>query len=210
MAQYFPTDASVAGDAALQAWAAAMLDPLGGNLGRINEANRLDTRAALHDVLALALYTNLAHNTGNLQDFGVRGFSVAHHPPSVRLSGPPSPTAKYKPQQIMDAMPNAHVYGRETLFTSVFGGSAPVTQFVPGSLDLETGAGAPDWRADLPFPAGGAPGAGPAADAANDAVEALRRAVSGLLGPGGAPTGLGRTLDTNWGWPHMLPRVTWV
>jgi hypothetical protein len=33
---FYPTDNSVSGDAALQAWVAAMLDPLGGNMQQIS------------------------------------------------------------------------------------------------------------------------------------------------------------------------------
>lgn len=172
---------------------------------QINAANAITTRAALCDFLAHLLFTNVAHNTGQLQDYGIRGYSVAHMPPSMSITALPDPKAKFTMHKLMHAAPNADVQGREVRFVSVFNGAASITQLVPGTIDWDTGEAVPVWDADLPFPTNYSA----ADDAANAAIVQYRHALSDIF----ADTSQSRLvclLSTNWGGPLVLPRVTYI
>jgi hypothetical protein len=53
---YYDRDAAVAGDAPLQAFVRALIDPKGANLRQINQDNAVRTKAALIELTAHLLY----------------------------------------------------------------------------------------------------------------------------------------------------------
>jgi hypothetical protein len=68
LGQFYKTDRAVARDAAVQAWAAALVNPRGGNLRKITAGgNAVTTRAALYELVGSVLYATLAHGTAHLQ-----------------------------------------------------------------------------------------------------------------------------------------------
>jgi hypothetical protein len=68
LAPYFKSDRAVARDAGVQAWAAALVNPWGGNLKKITSAgNAVNTREALYELVGNVLYVTLAHGTAHLQ-----------------------------------------------------------------------------------------------------------------------------------------------
>lgn len=73
----YPSDKSVADDKEVQAFAAALVSPHGSNLGRINEANQLKTKAQLSKFVEDYVTIVLTHGSAHLQ---VRlGSTTAQH-----------------------------------------------------------------------------------------------------------------------------------
>lgn len=63
----YPSDQSVAEDAQVQAFAAALVSPHGSNLVRINDANELKTKAQLTKFVEDYITIVLTHGTAHLQ-----------------------------------------------------------------------------------------------------------------------------------------------
>jgi hypothetical protein len=112
MSLYYPTDSSVEADMALQKWVAAMLNPLGSNLGQINSRNEVRTRAELYDLLGQTLWMTMAHGTAHLQDWFIRMLSMAHHPLVMSTTTLPDPDGQYTLDDMMQLGPNLDQYGR--------------------------------------------------------------------------------------------------
>jgi hypothetical protein len=198
---FYPTDTSVSGDAGLQAWVAAMLDPLGGNMQQISSDNTITTRDALFEFIGHLLYQTMYHNSANLQDFLAAMMSYALHPSSLAISTLPSPTADYSISDMVQALTNTDIYSRKMAFLYSFYGTSAITQLVPGTLDYSTGQAAPQWDADLPQ----TPGASAAGDAMNAAIVNFRKDLTDLFVR--EPRGKIKVTNTNWGTPNIMPRV---
>eukprot|EP00775_Hariotina_reticulata_P009399 gene9399-9563_t len=198
---FYPTDSSVSADAALQAWVAAMLDPLGGNMQQISTDNTVTTRDALFELVGHLLYQTVYHNSANLQDFFVSHLSYALHPSSMAISTLPNPTADYSIADMVKAVTNTDILSRKMSFVFAFIGAAPLTQLVPGTLNYTTGQAAPQWDADLPY----IPGASAAGDGMNAAVIKFRKDVTDLFDK--EPRGSIKVTNSRWGSPISMPRV---
>lgn len=59
--QYYPTDASVENDRAIQAFKEAMLNTQGSNLRQINAGNKLTTRKELFKFAGYMIFLSVAH-----------------------------------------------------------------------------------------------------------------------------------------------------
>lgn len=160
----YPDDAAVAGDADLARWRGAAGDPAGGNVVGLP---RLDSRAALQDVLTSLLYRVVFHGLGRLR--GVAGPDLTfapNYPPCLQSSVLPGPQDPLPVAELLNTyLPRTGTLGELLSFYDVFAFTAPYVPLIP-----ETGPGD-----ELFF--GGFGGAA----AANAALIRFREGVGALL-----------------------------
>ena len=202
LSPFYPTDASVEADAGIQAWVAAMLAPLGGNLRQLNALNAITTRAELFDVAGCLLSIGMFHGFTYLQDYTVSALSMAHLPPSLNVSRLPDPTANFSVAQLVSAITNTNIYGLQATFVFAFNGAKPWTQLVPGTLNLTSGAVSNANFSGDPLYLWGAPSA---VAAANAGVAQFRKNITSLYS--NTDQSLLRQMSTNWGAPSFFPRA---
>lgn len=180
----YRTDAAVAGDAKIQAWAAAMIDPLGGNLGRITPSNNIRTKRDLTQVVGHMLGLTVFHQILNFFDFTVGKWSMANLPFSPAIMELPSPNATYSLDEIVGAGVDAVAYAKQINFDSYMDLVTPPSpyQWVPyqcpgGVCPPQYDRSAkPDYYGKLPFSNSTAAGL-----AMNEAVIAFRKDVPKFL-----------------------------
>jgi Lipoxygenase len=172
---FYPHDASVASDKALQRWIAASGAPDGGNVRGLPAMN---TRDALKRVLTSLIYRVTAHGASRLNQAANPALSfTANFPPclqntTIPLAATPMvfKTDDSSPPGTMslsDFLPNTGTIGELTAFLFTFIYSAPYKPFIP----------AEGIHQDLSF-TGGPPGK---AEICNKALVQYRRDLEGFI-----------------------------
>lgn len=154
----YPTDASVAQDAPLQAWMAAAAKPDDGN---IRGLPAMITREALGRVLTSLLYRVTMHGCARVPQVASPGLAfVANFPPCLQDATIPAPDASFDTRGLLRYLPNTGTLGGMVTFYYTFGFSIPYESFVPQN----------GIEADLFFPGG-------LADPRNQALVRFRQAI---------------------------------
>ncbi|GAX80326.1 hypothetical protein CEUSTIGMA_g7764.t1 [Chlamydomonas eustigma] len=174
-AKYGTDDAAVAADQSVQNFASTLIDPKGGNVGRINPSNRLDTIDKLAALSAQTITLTLLHNLAQLNDFGVIIYNAAVFPFAPVGKHLFSPQKDYSIMVEMLAMlPNREGLARQYSFADAFEvllykgiSLVPNLEGTPPFSDDTV----PDWNGTLPF-------TGDGAEEANQAVIKFRYALT--------------------------------
>ena len=127
----YASDAAVASDEAVQAFAAALGAPHGSNLGRINAAgSELKTRAQPAGFMEDFITIVLTHGSAHLQDYSMRVLNVALIPPRLGRQTAPVPDGHYNDAEMMQWVPTTRTAARQYTFVAQFVGTTflPVTQ----------------------------------------------------------------------------------
>jgi len=196
----YPSDKAVADDQEVQAFAAALVSPHGSNLGRINEANQLKTKAQLSKFVEDYVTIVLTHGSAHLQDYSMRVLNVALNPPRLGRQTAPNPEKQYSPREFMEWMPTTGSAARQYTFVANFVGTTmlPVTNLVASQQFLK--GAAPTYSDGTPYYTGAN------ADDFEAAHQVFIRKASALLREWPRSHGL-RAVATNFQDPTRLPRV---
>lgn len=158
----YASDAEVAEDGRLQAWMQQAADPHEGN---IRGLPKLDSRAALAQVLTSLIYRITAHGISRLMPsaYPAQAF-VANFPPCLQIAAIPSPQAELTAGQLLAYLPKAGTIGSMMKFLTIFVFSRPYVPFIPKA----------GVAAELFFPDG-------LNDPRNQALVAYREAVIAVM-----------------------------
>lgn len=156
---FYPTDAAVAGDEAIQTFGATMLDPYGGNLKKINARNNLNTRQSLADVLTQMMYLTTLHINSHYIDFTADRFNSGLVPFAPSIRDFPVPNGRYTTADIVRAGPSSVGLSKQAAVGSFLDLVTPLTpQWVPNKCEAGeecpppfTFGAIPDYEADLPY-----------------------------------------------------------
>jgi Lipoxygenase len=153
---------AVAEDTALQAWIADSSDPYGGN---VHGLPKMNSRAALKQVLTSLLYRIAAHGMSRLSPVANPGLTfVANYPPCLQDATIPEPSRSFDTRALLSYMPRTGTIGLMANFYFVFSFSPPYESFIP-----ITGV-----ESELFFPSG-------LADPRNHALVAYRQAMIEIM-----------------------------
>ena len=126
----YASDAAVASDEAVQAFAAALGAARGSNLGRINAAgSELKTKAQLAGFIEDFITIVLTHGSAHLQDYSMRVLNVAPLPPRMGRQTAPLPDGQYSDAEVMQWVPTTGTAARQYTFVANFVGTTmlPIT-----------------------------------------------------------------------------------
>lgn len=169
VAASYPTDASVAQDAALQAWMADAAKPTDGNIRGLPP---MTTRDALRAVLTSMVFRVTMHGCARLPAIANPGLTfVANFPPCLQDAAIPAPTATIDTRRLLQYLPRTGTIGQMMTFYNTFSFSIPYEPFVP-----LTGP-----ETNLFFPGG-------LADPRNQALVAFRHAIADMNATLSAPS----------------------
>jgi hypothetical protein len=155
---FYPDDASVAGDAALQQWIAASGAPGGGN---VRGLPAMATQAALRRVLTSLIYRVTAHGSSRLNQAANPALSfTANFPPCLQntVIPPASTPVVFKADHLSPPgalslaafLPNTGTIGELTAFLFTFVYSAPYKPFIPlAGIDQDLSFTGPSGIADI-------------------------------------------------------------
>lgn len=123
------SDAAVVADKALQAWAAATIDPRDGNVAGFPSLN---SRAALISALKSWVYRLSVHGVSRLNYIANPVLSfVPNFPPCLQSATIPPVNANISTEQLLAYLPNTGTIGEMITFLFTFVFSAPYEPFLP-------------------------------------------------------------------------------
>jgi Lipoxygenase len=165
VAATYPSDAAVAGDAALQTWIATSgsADPIAG--GNVKGLPAMDSRAALTRTLTSHLYRITAHGIARLNSTSSPALTfVANFPHCLQHTDIPGPRARIDTKTLLSYLPKTDAIAQSVNFYFIFAYSTPYVPFIP-----LTGVGT-----NLYFPGG-------AGDSRNRALIDLRNGLAKFI-----------------------------
>ena len=158
----YPSDDDVRRDTHVQAWIKASGDPARGN---VQGLPRMETKAALKDVMTSLIFRVTAHGASRLNQAANPYFTfVANFPPCLQRTDVPRPDSVMDEKALLAYLPNTGTIGSMVNFLFTFAFSRPYVPFIP--LD--------GIDAELSF-------TGASAHACNDALIAFRRDLEAFM-----------------------------
>jgi len=146
----------------LQTWIVASGDPAQGNVAGLP---RMETKAALKDVMTSLIFRVTAHGASRLNQAANPYFTfVANFPPCLQRTDVPRPDSVMDEKALLAYLPNTGTIGSMVNFLFTFAFSRPYVPFIP--LD--------GIDAELSF-------TGASAHACNDALIAFRRDLEAFM-----------------------------
>jgi Lipoxygenase len=128
----YASDVAVAGDRNLQRWMATASSSNASTGGNIRGLPRVNSRAALENILRSLLYRITIHGISRLNSTSNPALTfVANFPHCLQRTDIPSPTAQIGTKELIGYLPNTNTIAGSIDFYYVFTYSTPYESFVP-------------------------------------------------------------------------------
>lgn len=110
---YYPNDAAVAADQEIQNFAAAMIDPLAGNLVKFSETNRIRTKKELVDIIGFSVSLTALHVLVYNFEFTGWNYNLAMFSQTNAVPGLFNATATYSLAELVGSQTSSHAYSKQ-------------------------------------------------------------------------------------------------